>query len=184
MAGRCSHCLPTKKCRVTSLCSFKLSAPSQSQIFQCFECQPLVLQVPFCTETWNFALLACTNGLFILPLPSLILPYVMSAIKPMRFLAKSHGSLQRLKVCVVQKMAGNLKQNVLWKCIGFTKFNSRQGRKQLSKEAERDRTPFYFPCPAHPGEHLMFRVFTCTVESYFQVLFFWNRAKSFTWYLN
>lgn len=54
LAGRCSRRLPTKKCVVTSLCSFKLSALSESQIFQCYECQPLVVQVSFRIKSLKF----------------------------------------------------------------------------------------------------------------------------------
>lgn len=83
------------------------SVPFLTQIFQCYEWQPLVFQVPFCMKTWNFPLPAWENWLFILPLLSLILPYVMSTVKPAGARARSLGSLQWIGVLCYWKMAGN-----------------------------------------------------------------------------
>lgn len=83
------------------------SVPFLTQIFQCYEWQPLVVQVPFCMKTWNFPLPAWENWLFILPLLSLILPYVMSTVKPAGARARSLGSLQWIGVLCYWKMAGN-----------------------------------------------------------------------------
>jgi len=74
------------------------SVPSLRQIFQCYEWQPLVVQVPFCVKAWNSALPAWENWLFILPLLRLILPYVTSTIKPVGAGARSLGSLQWIGV--------------------------------------------------------------------------------------
>lgn len=101
------HSLSSGKNAVWPLFAPSSSVPFLSQIFQCYEWQPLVVQVPFCMKAWKFPLPAWENWLFILPLLSLILPYVMSTIKPVGAGARSLGSLQWIGVLCYWKMSGN-----------------------------------------------------------------------------
>lgn len=140
-------------------------------LFRCF----------FTSKAFSFAPQACENWLFILPLPRLILPFDMSTPKPVAVLAVPPECFQWIGICVAGKwqlirtkvfcanvfVLLNLTADKVWNC-----WERRQSR----------GTP-----PSVSPALIIQESVWCSGPSpaLWEVIFnpfFWNGAKSFTWY--